>query len=110
MLHTDKDRPKVRVDGLVPALLRNVRYRRSDGAGDASVVECAIEAAKVINRGSDQGFDISRSSHVCMDEEAVAPGRSDLTKHIFAPIPAPRSDDYLGALDGQSEGRRRAQT
>src|SRR5471030_1751857 len=98
MLHTDKNCSKVRVDGLVPTLLRNVRYRSSDGPGDASIVECAIEAAEVINRGGDQSFDISRSGHVRLDEEAHASGRSDLTKHIFASVPAARSNNDLGAL------------
>jgi hypothetical protein len=45
-----------------------------------------------------------------LDEETVAPGPPDLIKHAFAAIPAPRCDDDLGALAGETQSRRRAET
>jgi len=40
----------------------------------------------VINRGGDHRFDIGGSGYVCLDEESIASGRSDLPKHIFAAL------------------------
>src|SRR5665213_3204557 len=88
VLHAHKYGAKICIHGLVPAFLLDVGERRHSWAGNACVIERAVQTAETIDGSRDQRFNVCGAGDVGLNEKALAACGLDLAYHFLAAVAA----------------------
>lgn len=108
VLHAQPHAFQVDADHFVPLCFGDVGHRREARAGDAGIVDRAIEAAEFLQRGLDHRLDLGDTAHVGGDEQRFAAEPGDSPHDVFTLFGAARRDDDFRALLGEFQRGRRA--